>query len=93
MTSMHSNIEIRKIIQTWLNNVFKEVRIPQNVIAFNFQLQRTPDEFEMFLTGHDDFYYEHDTWILSEVYSPNTNFQGLGIASLSFSDQEIFAIY
>lgn len=90
---MQSTIEIRKSIKNWLNDVFQCSVIPKNVLALNFNIQRTHDEFEIYLTGHDDFYYDNDTWILSEVFEPKANFKGLGIDSINLSDQEMYDIY
>lgn len=90
---MQSRIEIRNIINKWLNDVFQDSVIPNNVLALNFHIQRTHDQFEIYLTGHDDFYYDHDTWLLSEVYEPKANFKGLGIESIELSDQEMCDIY
>ncbi len=90
---MQSRIEIRNIINKWLNDVFQDSVIPNNVLALNYHIQRTHDEFEIYLTGHDDFYYDHDTWLLSEVFAPKANYQGLGIESVESSDQEIYDIY
>ncbi|RRJ87430.1 hypothetical protein [Flavobacterium macacae] len=90
---MQSTIEIRNIIKKWLNDVFQDSAIPKNVLALNFHIQRTHDEFEIYLTGHDDFHHVHDTWLLSEVYEPKANYQGLGKDSIRLSDQEMYDIY
>lgn len=90
---MQARNEIRIIIKKWLNDVFRDNVIPTNVLALNFHIQSTHEEFEMYLTGHDDFYYDHDTWLQSEVYEPRSNFQGLGVKSNVLSVQEMHDIY
>ncbi len=90
---MQTRVEIRSLIKKWLNDVFRNSDIPVNIIALNFHIQRTNDEFEIFLTGHDDFYFDHDTWLLSEVYRAKENFKGLGIGSKDLSDKEMYDIY
>ena len=90
---MQSTIEIRNSIKQWLNNVFQDSIIPKNVIALNFHIQRTHDEFEMYLTGHDDFYYDHETWLMDNVYEPMANYVGLDIDSIKLSDREMYDIY
>lgn len=90
---MESTSEIKIGMKKWLNDIFHENAVPSNVLALNFHIQRTHDEFEMYLTGHDDFYHDHDTWLLSEVYEPKANFKGLGINSIELSDQEMYGIY
>lgn len=90
---MQSASEINNIIKKWLNAVFLEDAIPINVIALTFHIQRTHDEFVVYLTGHDDFYYDHDTWLLGEVYEPKENYNGLGIDSIRLSDREMYNLY
>lgn len=90
---MQPTIEIKNIIKKWLNEVFQDSVIPSNVIALNFHIQRTHDEFEMYLTYHDDFSFDHDTWLLSEVYESKANFKGLGIDSIELTDQEMYDVY
>lgn len=90
---MLSTAEIINIIKEWLNDVVQDTSIPKNVLALNFGIQRTHKEFEIYLTGHDDFYHDHDTWLLSEVFEPKVNFRGLGINSLALSDREMYDIY
>ena len=90
---MQSTSEIIRIIRKWLNVVFQDETIPNNVLALNFAIQRTHNEFEMYITGHDDFYHDHDTWLLSVVYEPKENFKGLGINSIKLSDRDMFNLY
>lgn len=90
---MQSTSKIKVIIINWLNDVFQNNSIPNNVLALNFHIQRTHNEFEIYLTGHDDFYHDHDTWLLSEVFEPKTNYIGLGIDSTVLSDREMYDIY
>jgi hypothetical protein len=90
---MQETTEIEKIIRNWLTHTIHKESIPHNVIALNFDIQRTYDEYEIFQTGHDDFYYDHDTWLLSQIYEPKENFIGLGISSLALTDSTIFEIY
>ncbi len=90
---MYSTSEIRAIIKAWLNDTLQDNPIPNETMAMSFNIQRTHNEFEIYLTGHDDFYFDHDTWLLSEVYEPKSNFKGLGIESIKLSDQEIYEVY
>lgn len=91
--NMNSIFETRQVISNWLINVKREDNIPNKVIALCFHIQRTNNEFEVYLTGHDDFYYDHDTWLLGEIYESNENYKGLGVNSIKLSDQEMYEVY
>lgn len=80
---------IRKCIsEFWL---YEE--IPDNVISICFHSQRVSDGFELYLYGYDDYYEEHDMWLLSEAFEPKKNYFNLGIESSLLSDQDLYGLY
>jgi len=64
-----------------------------NVKSLNFGFQKTTNEYELYLSGHDEYHEEYDTWQLIEIYSPQNNFIGLGSESLSISIDEFKILY
>lgn len=67
--------------------------IPDNVISVCFHSQRVSDGFELYFIGYDDYYEEHDTWLLSEVFEPQKNYFNLGIESSLLSEQDLYNLH
>ena len=86
-------VDFRKKIDTWLITNLKSEQIPKNVIALNFGMQKVFDGYEFYQFGYDDYYEEHDTWLLSKVYKPKDNFLSLGPDSLTLLENEMYELY
>jgi len=86
-------IDFRKKISTWLNNNLRNEHIPENVIALNFGMQKVFDGYEFYQCGCNEYYENHDTWLLSVVYEPKDNFLNLGLHSLVLIEKEMYELY
>jgi hypothetical protein len=85
--------EIKDKIWNWLQDKLEFSSLPDNVIALNFRIQKVYDGYELFQEGCDDFYEDHDSWMLSDTYQPLDNFFNLGLPSLSLTETEVFNLY
>lgn len=85
--------ELENRIENWLNILEKHEVIPIGVKYLNFGFQKTHNEYELYLSGHGSYSEDHDTWLLDEIYSPQSNFVGLGADSLSVSVDEFKTFY
>jgi len=85
--------ETKSKIKSWLHDKLEIEVLPDNVIALNFGIQKVFDGYELYQQGCDDFNKEHDTWLLSEVYTPKDNFFNLGRQSLDDSENKLFEFY
>jgi len=85
--------EVKNKIEQWLVDKLDIDNIPSNVIALNFGIQKVYDEYELYLNGFDEYYQEHDTWLLDVIYEPKDNFVGLGTKSLNLTEGDIYRLY
>ena len=85
--------DIKVKIRSWIHQLYQNEKIPDDIIALNFGIQKVFDSYQIYQSGHDDYYENHDTWLISEKYSPSINFVGLGKESLTLDRSEIFKIY
>jgi|GEM_PF-3922584 len=42
----------------------------KEVIALCYHAQKVNQEYEIYLTGHDDYYEDHTTWLVERTMSP-----------------------
>ncbi len=85
--------EVKKRIKQWLVGKLEIGNIPTSVIAINFGIQKVNDSYELYLKGCDEYYEEHDTWLLSEIFEPKDNFISLGTKSLNLKETDIYNLY
>ena len=84
---------ITRKIAKWLIDKLECDTIPTEVLAINFGIQKVFDGYEIYQIGCDEYYNDHDTWLLSEIYQPADNFFNLGIESLNLSENNVYDIY
>lgn len=86
-------MNVESAIRKCISEVWKYDKIPDNVLAICFHSQRVSDGFELYFYGYDQYYEEHDTWLLHEVYEPENNYFNLGIESSMLNEEELYALH
>ena len=85
--------KIKAQIKKWLEKILETETISNDIFTLNFGLQKTAFAYEAFISGHQSYFDEHDTWLLDITYEPDNNFISLGKDSLKYSEKEMFEIY
>ncbi len=67
--------------------------ISDETLAVCFHSQKVLDGFQLYFNGYEDFYPDHDTWLLNETFEPKINFINLGIESSLLNELDFFNIH
>ncbi|MFJ5769644.1 hypothetical protein [Psychrobacillus sp. NPDC093180] len=59
-----------KQFENWLNKLFEQEKVPDNIIAINFGLYESDDGIQPYISGSTDWDFHDDDWASSNDYFP-----------------------
>lgn len=84
--------EIKRLISFWINRIDDKEVIPKSVIAFNFGIIETENDYKTYLVGTNNYDTENDDWACEEDFTPKEKYLSLGADSKKWNWQEIQSI-